>query len=171
MPVCGCCCSGRTPDDLGVRPGGRLKPPPRSPNCVCSDADATDTEHFIDALVVAGGVDPAAAWQIAATTMSSWKLATVRQRNDEYMHVECSTKFWGFTDDLELNLRRPRNGEGRSGASTPCTIAVRSASRLGSSDFGVNRVRVEALRSLLATAGVVESRRRASDEGTRTLLV
>ncbi len=159
----GCCCSGRKPEDLGVRPDGRLKPAPRSPNCVCSDAAPADRGHHVEPLVVAS--DPAAAWEVAVSTMSSWALATVTQRDADYLHVECSTKFWGFVDDLELHLRRPTAEEQR------CTIAVRSASRLGHSDLGVNRARVESLRAFLATAGVVEYERRRSDEESKTLLV
>jgi len=63
---------------------------------------------------------------------------------DDYLHAECSSAFFGFVDDLELHLRP---GQG--------TIAVRSAARLGHSDFGVNRKRVEKLRSLLTQQGVI----------------
>ena len=160
----GCCCSGNKPHDLGVQPDGRLKPAPSSPNCVCSDASPADKEHYVDALVVKG--EPAEAWQVAVTTMMSWSLADITHRDDAYMHIQCSTRFWGFTDDLELHLRRPVNQDG----STRCTIAVRSASRLGHSDLGVNRARVESLRNLLGIAGVVELRRR-SNEDSSTLLV
>ena len=146
----GCCCSGRKPNDLGVRPDGRLKPAPSSPNCVSSDAAPTDKLHYVDALVVKG--DPAAAWDAAVRSLSSWALATVEHSDDAYMHVECSTRFWGFVDDLELHLRRSASENG----SERCTIAVRSASRLGLSDLGVNRSRVESLRKFLAAAGVVE---------------
>jgi uncharacterized protein (DUF1499 family) len=62
----------------------------------------------------------------------------------DYLHAECASAVFGFVDDLELQLRA---SEGR--------IAVRSASRLGRSDLGVNRRRVEALRSELARQGVV----------------
>ncbi len=57
---------------------------------------------------------------------------------DDYLHAECSSAVFGFVDDLELHLRPAEK-----------LIAVRSASRVGHSDFGVNRKRVEQLRSLL----------------------
>ena len=63
---------------------------------------------------------------------------------DDYLHAECSSAVFGFVDDLELHLRPAEN-----------LIAVRSASRLGHSDFGVNRKRVEQLRSLLIKERVV----------------
>jgi uncharacterized protein (DUF1499 family) len=63
-----------------------------------------------------------------------------------YLHAECRSALLGFVDDLELHLR-PADAQ----------IAVRSASRLGYSDMGVNRRRVEALRAALAARGVIRS--------------
>ena len=63
---------------------------------------------------------------------------------DDYIHAECSSAVFGFVDDLELHLRAAQK-----------LIAVRSASRLGHSDFGVNRKRVENLRTRLQKQGVV----------------
>ena len=65
-------------------------------------------------------------------------------QTDNYLHAECSSAFFGFVDDIELHLRPEQN-----------LIAVRSAARLGRSDFGVNRKRVENLRSLLRQQSVV----------------
>jgi uncharacterized protein (DUF1499 family) len=64
--------------------------------------------------------------------------------SDNYLHAECESAVFGFVDDLELHLR-----------SLEGVIAVRSASRLGYSDLGVNRRRVERLRAMLARQGVV----------------
>lgn len=60
------------------------------------------------------------------------------------LHVECRSRLFRFVDDFELELRP---GEG--------IVAVRSASRLGYTDLGVNRRRVEALRAELTKRGVV----------------
>jgi uncharacterized protein (DUF1499 family) len=57
----------------------------------------------------------------------------------DYLHAESSSAVFGFVDDLELHLRPDEN-----------IIAIRSASRLGHSDFGVNRNRVEKLRAAFA---------------------
>jgi uncharacterized protein (DUF1499 family) len=62
----------------------------------------------------------------------------------DYLHAECRSALLGFVDDLELHLR-PDEG----------IIAVRSASRLGYSDLGVNRRRVEGLRTSLIERGVL----------------
>jgi uncharacterized protein (DUF1499 family) len=63
---------------------------------------------------------------------------------DDYVHAECRSAVFGFVDDLELHLRLGQN-----------SIAVRSASRLGHGDFGVNRKRVESLRTLLTERGAI----------------
>ena len=68
----------------------------------------------------------------------------VVERLDDHLHAECRSRLLGFVDDLELELR-PEEG----------LIAVRSASRLGYSDLGVNRRRVETLRAELRRRGVV----------------
>jgi uncharacterized protein (DUF1499 family) len=62
-----------------------------------------------------------------------------------YLHVECRSAVFGFVDDLELHLR------GEEGI-----IAVRSASRVGYSDLGVNRRRVEKIRSSLVGKGALQ---------------
>lgn len=66
--------------------------------------------------------------------------ARIVTQTDNYLHAECRSRVLGFVDDLELHYRP---GQGM--------ISVRSASRLGYSDFGVNRKRVEKLRGLIAT--------------------
>ena len=63
---------------------------------------------------------------------------------DDYLHAECRSALFGFVDDLELHLR-----------ASDGIIAVRSASRLGYGDLGVNRRRVESLRSALARQDMV----------------
>jgi uncharacterized protein (DUF1499 family) len=68
---------------------------------------------------------------------------TIAETSD-YLHAECATAIFGFVDDLELHLRV---AEG--------VIAVRSASRLGYSDLGVNRRRIENLRALLGKQGIL----------------
>jgi uncharacterized protein (DUF1499 family) len=65
-------------------------------------------------------------------------------RTDASLHAECRSRIFRFVDDLELCLRA---AEG--------IIAVRSASRLGYSDLGVNRSRVEALRAELKKRGMI----------------
>jgi uncharacterized protein (DUF1499 family) len=132
-------CAGSVPADLGVREG-RLAPCPATPNCVSSDA--ADEGHRVDPLVLAA---PAAeAWEAAHRGVASLPRTRIVQIRPTYLRAECRSAVFRFTDDLELQLREADG-----------TIAVRSASRVGRSDLGVNRRRVEALREALREGGVV----------------
>ena len=132
-------CAGSPPSNLGVR-DSRLAPCPASPNCVSSDA--ADTTHSTAGFELA--LPTRDAWRAAHATVAGLPRTRVITATDDYLHAECSSAFFGFVDDLELHLRPAQN-----------LIAVRSAARLGHSDFGVNRRRVEALRSLLRQQGVI----------------
>ena len=116
---------------LGVR-NGALLDCPSSPNCVSSRA--TDDEHGIDAIADAGG----ARWTTLADRVSAMVGAKLVTRQDDYMWFEFSTSILGFIDDVEF-FNDPANGQ----------ISVRSASRVGYSDFGANRKRIEAIRAAL----------------------
>jgi uncharacterized protein (DUF1499 family) len=108
---------------------------PDRPNCVCSDA--SDPLHGISPLIP--NAPPAQAWAAARAAVLSLPRTQIVSESDDYLHAECRSAVFGFVDDLELHLR-PQDG----------SIAVRSASRLGYRDFGVNRKRVEQLRAVLA---------------------
>lgn len=110
---------------------GRLRACPSSPNCVCSqDADA---EHSIPALKYTG--DAAAAWKQLQMVIRDLPRTKIVSVDDSYLHVEFTTALLRFVDDVEFLLDR--------GSST---IHVRSASRVGHSDLGTNRRRIEDIR-------------------------
>jgi len=123
---------GTRPQNLGA-PGSKLRPPPRNPNGVSSQADASDAGHYIAPLRFKG--DPAKAWERLVAALRAMPRVEVINDSGSYLHAECSSAALGFIDDLECVLDR----KGR-------VIHVRSAARLGRRDFGVNRARVEALR-------------------------
>lgn len=132
--------AGRRPADLGVR-DGRLALCPTSPNCVSSQAASDDAEHHVAPLDFPASAqgDPARAWgQLEAAVRSLERTVVVTLRAD-YLHAECSSALMGFVDDLECLLDRGAR-----------VVHVRSASRVGYSDLGVNRRRVEELRARLA---------------------
>lgn len=119
---------------------GRLSTCPSSPNCVCSDE--TGTSSAIESLQLA--VPAADAWPLVEQAVRGLARTRIVSNSADYIHAECASSLLGFVDDLELHLR-PDDGD----------IAVRSASRLGYSDFGVNRRRVEMLRTALRERNVV----------------
>jgi uncharacterized protein (DUF1499 family) len=110
---------------------GRLAPCRRTPNCVSSQADPSDREHYIAPIAFRG--DAMAAVRRVVAAMSR---ATVIAERENYLYAEFRSKLLGYVDDVEFFY---------DGAA----IQVRSASRLGRRDFGVNRKRVEQLRALI----------------------
>lgn len=132
-------CSGTRPANLGIR-DGRLTACPASPNCVSSDA--ADDAHSVPPfhLIVA----PQDGWRAVRTAIDGLPRTKIISSTDDYIHAECSSAVFGFVDDLELHLRPAEK-----------LIAVRSAARLGHSDLGVNRKRVESLRGVLRERGVI----------------
>ena len=124
---------------MGIR-NGRLSVCPASPNCVSSDA--ADGAHAVAPLQLI--VAPPDGWRAVRTVLDSMPRTKIVSSTDDYLHAECSSAVFGFVDDLELHLRPGEN-----------LIAVRSAARLGYSDFGVNRKRVESLRALLKGQGAI----------------
>ncbi len=69
--------------------------------------------------------------------------AKVADKKEHYLRVECTSRLFRFVDDLELKIV---DGQ----------LLVRSESRVGYSDLGVNRKRAEQLRSLLTEAGFIK---------------
>ena len=129
------CWPSRTPTGLGVH-DGHLAACPDKPNCVCSQEAAGD--HRIEALPFTGDAD--AAFRQAVEAAKTLPGARLVEQQDGYARVECVTRVCGFVDDLELLLEADQN-----------VIHVRSASRVGYSDLGVNRARVDALRQRFKT--------------------
>jgi uncharacterized protein (DUF1499 family) len=130
--------SGTRPDNLGVK-DGKLAPCPASPNCVISQGN-TDAEHAIAPLSYSG--DKAAAMAQLEAIVNGMERTNIIQKTDDYLYAEFASKLMGYVDDVEFYLDPAES-----------VIHVRSASRLGQSDLGVNRQRIEAIRSQLNSAG------------------
>jgi uncharacterized protein (DUF1499 family) len=131
--------SGTRPDNLGVH-DARLAPPKRTPNNVNSQTDKNaDAEHYIEPLRYTG--DARQAWAALRQVIDGMQRVKVITSDPNYLYAEFSTKFMGYVDDAEFYL------DEKAGV-----MQVRSASRLGSGDFGVNRGRIESIRAKLAQA-------------------
>jgi len=125
--------SWKRPDNLGVKEG-RLAPPKTTPNCVSSQADPSDAEHYIAPIPFKGAA--AQAMAAARDAVEGMQGAAVIRHEGGYLYAEFRTQVMRFVDDVELVF------DEKAGL-----IHVRSASRLGRRDFGVNRARVEAIRA------------------------
>lgn len=133
--------TGKAPPDLGVREG-KLKAPSTRPNSVSSQAVLWPGHPqlayaSIAPLTVAG--DGAAAMAQVRRLVESTPGARVVQGDAGYLSAEYTTPLMRYTDDVEFWFDAVAG-----------VVQVRSASRLGYSDRGANRARIEALRVRLA---------------------
>jgi uncharacterized protein (DUF1499 family) len=136
--------SGQRPGDLGVK-DGRLKPPSASRNSVSSQA-ALLTDHpqrayaAIDPLPLKAGGAAASLKSLEAVLQTTPGVTVVEQRPD-YVYAQAQTRWLKFVDDVEFWANPASNA-----------IELRSASRLGREDFGVNRQRIEKIRAAYLAA-------------------
>lgn len=121
-------CAGERPANLGVQ-GDNLGTCPDSPNCV-SSAETRDS-HYIAPLAASLGV--------IRQVLQEMPEARIVSEEGNYLYAEFTSRLMGFVDDVEF-------------FTDPATdiTQVRSASRLGKSDLGVNRKRIEGIREKLA---------------------
>ncbi|MFC3282225.1 DUF1499 domain-containing protein [Litchfieldella rifensis] len=133
--------TSKRPETLGVHEG-KLASCPSTANCVCSQAD--DRAHYIEPLDP-GNRTKRELMARLQTALAGCEEAEIITATDDYLHAECHSTFLGFVDDLEF-LWSEEEG----------VCHVRSASRLGITDLGKNRARVEKLRMLLEGWGFCE---------------
>lgn len=120
-------CAGEPPTNIGVL-NDRLTPCPDSPNCVSSFE--TDEEHGIQPLAA-----PLADIEQVLVGLDE---ANIVSSDGNYLYAEFTSRIMGYVDDVEFLY------DANAGVTH-----VRSASRLGYSDLGANRNRIEGIRSAL----------------------
>jgi len=134
---------GTPPSNLGVREG-KLKPPAKTPNSVTSQA-ALYPQHPMHAYAEIAPLelkgDGRATLAKIKAIVESMGGAQVIKSEPDYLYVQFTTRLMKFVDDSEFWFD-PAAG----------VIQVRSASRVGHGDRGVNRARIEAIRARLASA-------------------
>jgi uncharacterized protein (DUF1499 family) len=122
-------CTGSRPMNLGVH-DGKLAPCPASPNCVSSQS--TDKDHAVEPFPFSGA--PAEAMADLKKVLSRMPRARIVTTTETYLHAEFTSALFRFVDDVEFWCDESAR-----------TIHLRSASRVGNSDLGVNRKRIESL--------------------------
>ncbi len=110
----------------------KLKKCPNSPNCVSSQSDSSS--HKILPLPYKSSAKEALQ-QIKKTTLSLPRTKLIEEK-DKYLHIEFTTLFFRFVDDVEIIIDDSEK-----------VIHLRSASRVGHSDFGANRRRTEEIKN------------------------
>lgn len=120
---------------LGVE-NNRLKPCPNTPNCVASHPDTPESQKIPPILYTA---DQTLAYDQMETLLSEREDAIIITREyAHYLRADFRTPLMGFIDDVEFYFQ------------VPGVIAVRSASRIGYSDLGTNRRRIEEIRKIFS---------------------
>jgi uncharacterized protein (DUF1499 family) len=135
LGFCSVACSSNNP----IAAQGAMVPCPDSPNCVSSrDKGDASIEPFVLK------VDPQTAWPDIIKILNNTPRTEIIEQSPSYIHATATSLIFRFVDDLELEL----SSDGK-------TVDVRSASRTGHSDMGVNRERVEKLRIVLRKQNLI----------------
>lgn len=125
--------AGTQPNNLGIS-SGKLAACPSTPNCVSSQSK--DSEHYIEPLTYQGNSSEAI--ERLKQIINSLDRSAIVEESNNYLKAEFTSRWMGFVDDVEFYFNEEDKG----------AIEVRSASRLGESDLGVNRQRIETIRNL-----------------------
>ena len=131
--------SGKQPNNMGVN-NDRLKPPSTTRNSVSSQAHL-HTDH---AQMQYASIEPlpfknnsaVASMQSLLAVLKSMPGVTIVDAKADYIYAHSQTKVLKFVDDVEFWVNPAKS-----------VIEARSASRLGREDFGVNRKRIDAIRT------------------------
>ena len=128
-------CTGTMPK-LGIE-NGQLQQCPETPNCV--NSQTKDEKHFIEPILITAA--PLEAKSYILKILNEFNQSKIIVVVDNYVRAEFVSKIFRFVDDVEFYFPETKSRE--------LVIHVRSASRVGYSDFGVNRKRIEQIRSKL----------------------
>lgn len=130
-------CAGTMPN-LGIE-NGKLKECPQSPNCV--NSQAKDKQQFIEPIILTS--TPLEAKNYILKAVKGFKRSKIVVVEENYIRAEFTSMIFRFVDDVEFYFPEQNSKE--------LVIHVRSASRVGNSDLGVNRKRIEQIRTKLET--------------------
>lgn len=132
-------CTGTRPTHIGQL-HNMPTPCPESPNCVSSLAS---DKHFIAPFQIKGNVE--STWLLLNKTVAAYPRATIIESREDYLYAEFRSRLFRYVDDVEFFVNQEKN-----------TVELRSASRLGYSDMGANRKRIEDIRRSLQQLNIVE---------------
>ena len=121
-------CGAEPPTNLGIE-GGRLAPCPNTPNCVSTQEEAEDANHYMEPISFSGSAREA--MEAVAGVVEEMPRAEDVRSEDDYLRAEFTSRIFRFVDDVEFRADEETG-----------LIDFRSASRVGRSDMGVNRERM-----------------------------
>ena len=114
---------------------GRLARCTSKPNCVCSEYKE-DAAHYIEPILISR--DNSAKIKTALKTAIQKMAGNIVSETDNYIAVTFTSRLFGFVDDLEIRIDTDNN-----------LVQLRSASRVGYSDAGINKQRIQRLKELV----------------------
>ncbi len=126
--------STSAPSNLGII-NGKLAPCPATPNCVSSEA--SDPQHFIAGITYKSSSSEEA-YAIVKQLLLIQKNAKIITETNDYIYAQFTSQLLRFVDDVEFYFRPDAK-----------IVDIRSASRVGESDLGVNRNRIEQIKAQL----------------------
>ncbi|MEP1448575.1 MAG: DUF1499 domain-containing protein [Paraglaciecola sp.] len=142
--LAGLCCillgtgCASTPPPLGVK-NGQLTPCPDKPNCV--NSYTSDKAQYVAPIQLTGTTQSIK--NNILTALKEMPNSTVTATQVNYVRVEFTSSIFRFVDDVEFYFPDTNT--------TETTVHLRSASRVGYSDFGVNRKRIQNIRDQFVT--------------------
>ncbi|WP_411823091.1 DUF1499 domain-containing protein [Leptospira sp. 'Mane'] len=122
-------CTGSRPSNLGIK-DGKLTACPSTPNCISSFSETNDAEHFRSPITYKKALPEAFA--ILKKRITEQDRTNILKEDGNYIYVEFTTLIMRYVDDVEFYFDEKNK-----------LLHFRSASRLGKSDLGVNRKRIE----------------------------
>ncbi len=131
------------PEELGVVEG-RLAPCPDTPNCVSTQSG--DPEKRMDPLVYRGSTEEAR--RRLLDIVSDLPRSSLIEQQPDYLHFLFRSPTFGFPDDVEFYFDESAG-----------LIHFRAAARMGQSDMGANRSRMEMISTMFANASPAEGSR------------
>ena len=130
--------SGRVPSNIGVV-DGKLAACPDSPNCVSTQATDSEQKMIPIALAATDETDQSAIEEIKSVIAKHFSRAKLVSEKEDYLHYEFTSLIFRFVDDVEFLVDTDKQ-----------QIDFRSAARVGHSDLGKNRKRMERISDLLS---------------------
>ncbi len=124
----------------------KFQPCSVKPNSVSTMASKTDGQHYIEPLSYGGGLDQAQERLMAV--LQDMERVTLVKQTPHYWYFSFQTALLKFTDDVEFYFPPKEK-----------IIHMRSASRIGYSDWGVNRKRLELVRDTFERTSVDKNER------------
>ncbi len=115
---------------------GKLRPCPGKPNCVCSE-HANNTGHYTSPL----NLDPDISIERLVDILRT-EGGKIETQQADYVAASFASTLFGFVDDFEVRVDREAG-----------LLHFRSASRVGTSDLGANRKRVDTIKRRLGASG------------------